>query len=316
MSEMQSVPEPELAGLASADLNLLVPLLALLEERSVTRAAARVGLSQPAMSHALRRLRRTLGDALLTRRGGGMELTPRAQELITPIRWALQQSSEILRPSIFDPAVHTRTTSIALTTTTAFVLGPHLRRVFARRAPKGVLRLLTTNMESPTVFTDDGVDAVLLPEDFRSPHPRERLFEDRVVVLASADVRNDATALDLLTEEPHIMFTSQPSGRGRSYEVLDSLGVQYTVSTTVSDYLVIPHILATSRGVALHRYQVGVEFRQSHGLRIEEFPFAAQSLGIDLTWNPWLVDREYRRWLRSVLVEASEPLRVRATDML
>lgn len=65
-----------LIGLTSVDLNLLVPLLALLEEKSVTRAASRVSLSQPAMSHALRRLRRLLDDELLVRQGGSMILTP------------------------------------------------------------------------------------------------------------------------------------------------------------------------------------------------------------------------------------------------
>jgi DNA-binding transcriptional LysR family regulator len=65
--------------LASVNLNLLVPLLALLEERSVTRAAERVGLSQPAMSHALTRMRRLLGDDLVVRQGAGLTLTPRGR---------------------------------------------------------------------------------------------------------------------------------------------------------------------------------------------------------------------------------------------
>lgn len=316
MTDARTSSERELARLASADLNLLVPLLAVLEERSVTRAAARVGLSQPAMSHALRRLRVLMNDQLLVRQGGAMELTPRAEELMAPVRRALHESSRILSPPEFDPAVDERTIAIALTTSTAFVLGPQLHRVVARRAPNSTLRLVTTNLDSPTMFTDAGVDAVLLPEAFSSPYPRERLYDDRVVVIASPSARPDATALELITEEPHIMFTGVPTGRPRSYEVLDEHHVPYSVRTTVSDYLVIPHLLATSRGVAMHRYQVGVEFRATHGLRLAEFPFPIQSLGVHLVWNPWLVDDRYRRWLRSVLIEASEPLRSRAGDLL
>lgn len=314
MSELAPASERELTRLASADLNLLVPLLAVIEERSVTRAAARVGLSQPAMSHALRRLRLLLGDQLLVRQGSTMMLTPRAEELIAPVRRALHQSAAVLKPGSFDPTVDERTISIALTTSTAFVLAPLLHRTLAARAPNATLRLLTSNMESPNLFTEEGVDVVLLPEAFPSPHGRERLYDDRVVVVASAGVRPDASALDLITEESHVVFTGVPTGRTRSYEVLDAHAVAYTIRATSSDYLVIPHLLAASRGVAMHRYQVGIQFRDSHGLRLEEFPFPMQTLGIDLVWNPWLVDDDYRRWLRTVLIEASEPLRARAAD--
>jgi DNA-binding transcriptional LysR family regulator len=316
MADARTSSERELARLAGADLNLLVPLLAVLEEQSVTRAAARVGLSQPAMSHALRRLRLVMNDQLLVRQGGAMVLTPRAEELLAPVRRALHESSRILSPPVFDPMADERTIAIALTTSTAFVLGPRLRRALAERAPNSTLRLVTTNLDSPTVFTDAGVDVILMPEMFSSPYPRERLYDDRVIVLASPDVRPDASALELITEEPHVVFTGVPTGRPRSYEVLDEHQVPYSVSATVSDYLVIPHLLATSRGVAMHRYQVGVEFRASHGLRLAEFPFPIQGQAIHVVWNPWLVDDQYRRWLRSVLIEASEPLRARATDLL
>ena len=87
---------PELARLASVNLNLLVPLLALVEERSVTRAAARVGLTQPAMSHALVRIRRLLGDEVLVRQGTRMVLTPRAVELADPLRQAIQQATRVV----------------------------------------------------------------------------------------------------------------------------------------------------------------------------------------------------------------------------
>ena len=98
--------------LASVNLNLLVPLLALLEERSVTRAAERVGLSQPAMSHALTRMRRLLGDDLVVRQGGGVTLTPRALELIAPLRSALQQTARIVNFPSFDPATDGRVITV------------------------------------------------------------------------------------------------------------------------------------------------------------------------------------------------------------
>src|SRR5258706_13995439 len=90
--------------LASVNLNLLVPLLALVEERSVTKAAERVGVTQPAMSHALARMRHLLGDELLVRQGSSVTLTPRALELIGPLRATLQQAADVVNFPGFDPA--------------------------------------------------------------------------------------------------------------------------------------------------------------------------------------------------------------------
>src|SRR5882672_8389748 len=95
-------------NLASLDLNLLVALDALLAEASVGRAASRIGLSQPATSHALRRLREMIGDPLLVRVGARMELTPRAQSLRAPLADALEQLRGLFTPEGFDPAVSTR----------------------------------------------------------------------------------------------------------------------------------------------------------------------------------------------------------------
>lgn len=303
-------PDHGLTALSSIDLNLLVPLLALLEERSVTRAAARVRLSQPAMSHALRRLRRLLGDELLVRQGGTMILTPRAESLLGPVWRALNESSRALNRTPFDPATDDRTVTIALTTSTAFVLGPLLRAMLDEHAPLMTLRLRTGPVNSASVFTADGVDAVLLTEGLHSPHPRERLYDDRWVVLASPDIPKDLTALELLGGEPHIRYDAAEM-QLRPYEVLDREGIAYRVRQTVSDYILIPHFLRETRGVGLHRFQVASLFVERDGLRMVDFPFPIAPLGIDLVWNPWLSDDEYRDWLRGLLVDAAAPLRSR-----
>ncbi|MFE6287421.1 FAD-dependent oxidoreductase [Streptomyces sp. NPDC057877] len=122
--------------LASVNLNLLVPPLALLEERSVTKAAERVGLSQPAMSHALTRMRRLLGDDLVVRQGSGVTLTPRALELVGPLRGALRQTARIVNFPVFDPATDGRIITVAMTTSTAFVVGPWLTPGSSGSAPR------------------------------------------------------------------------------------------------------------------------------------------------------------------------------------
>ncbi len=256
-----STTDAELVRLASVDLNLLVPLLALLETRSVTDAATAVGLSQPALSHTLRRLRRLLGDELLVRQGGTMILTPRAEQLVEPVRRALQQSARALRPQPFDPATDARTITLAMTTSTAFVLAPLLMTVLAERAPHIVLRLNTATMRSPTVFTDDGVDVVLLSESFSAPHPRERLYDDRWVVLASPSIDPSLDALALLSTQPHITFSDWLNPRMQPYEVLDPRGIRTrfaTPSPTISSFRICCRLLRVSACTASRGHRVPV----------------------------------------------------------
>ncbi|GGO81616.1 LysR family transcriptional regulator [Nonomuraea cavernae] len=292
--------------LASVNLNLLVPLLALLEECSVTRAAQRVGLSQPAMSHALTRMRRLLGDDLVVRQGAGVTLTPRAQELIAPLRSALQQTAHIVNFPSFDPATDQRVITIAMTNSTAFVLGPRLARLIAEHAPRATLRIRTITVPTEATFTDKGVDVVLISEGHYSPYPRERLYDDRIVVVASPDTPPDANALDLLTTQPHIVVDTD--GRVFPYAVLEEKGIPYRVGQLVSDFLLVPFLVARAGGVALFRYQVAATMLTLADLRIEEFPFPLPGLGIDMVWNPRLADQHFIEWLRALLFDVATGL--------
>ncbi|MFE7332816.1 LysR family transcriptional regulator [Streptomyces sp. NPDC057565] len=292
--------------LASVNLNLLVPLLALLEEGSVTRAAERVGLSQPAMSHALTRMRRLLGDDLVVRQGTGVTLTPRALELIAPLRSALQQAAHVVNFPCFDPATDQRVITIAMTNSTAFVVGPQLTRLMAERAPRATLRLRTITVPTEATFTDQGVDVVLISEGHFSPYPRERLYNDRCVVVASPDTPPEASALDLLSTQPHIVVDTDR--RVFPYSVLEEKGVPYRVGQLISDYLLVPFLVARAGGVALLRYRVAAAMQTLADLRIEEFPFPLPGLGIDLVWNPRLADQYFIEWFRALLFDVTARL--------
>ncbi|MEU1705341.1 LysR family transcriptional regulator [Streptomyces sp. NPDC005706] len=287
--------------LASVNLNLLVPLLALLEERSVTRAAERVGLSQPAMSHALTRMRRLLGDDLVVRQGTGVTLTPRGLELIAPLRSALRQTADVVNFPSFDPAKDRRVVTVALTTSTAFVVGPRLARLVEERAPHATLRLRTFTVPAEATFTDNGVDVVLLSEGHFSPYPRERLYDDRCVVVAGPDTPPEASALDLLSTLPHVVVDTDR--RVFPYPVLEDHKIPYRVGRLSSDFLLVPYLVATAGGVALLRHRVAAAMRALTGLRIEEFPFPVPGLGIDMVWNPRLTDQYFVEWLRALLFD-------------
>ncbi|MFF5799085.1 LysR family transcriptional regulator [Streptomyces albogriseolus] len=305
-TEERGITGSGLDRLASVNLNLLVPLLALLEERSVTRAAERVGLSQPAMSHALTRMRRMLGDELVVRQGSGVTLTPRAVELLEPLRAALQQTARVVNLPHFDPATDRRVITVAMTTSTAFVVGPRLARLLAERAPHATLRVRTFTVPTEATFVEQGVDVVLLSEGHHAPHPRERLYDDRLVVVASADSPPDADALTLISTQPHIVVDTRR--RVFPYAELEERGIPYRVGLLSSDYLLVPFLVARAGGVALLRHQVATAMRELSDLRIEEFPFPLPGLGIDMVWNPRLADQPFLEWLRELLLDVAAGL--------
>ncbi|MFC9831369.1 LysR family transcriptional regulator [Streptomyces albogriseolus] len=305
-TEERGITGSGLDRLASVNLNLLVPLLALLEERSVTRAAERVGLSQPAMSHALTRMRRMLGDELVVRQGSGVTLTPRAVELLEPLRAALQQTARVVNLPHFDPATDRRVITVAMTTSTAFVVGPRLARLLAERAPHATLRVRTFTVPTEATFVEQGVDVVLLSEGHHAPHPRERLYDDRLVVVASPDSPPDADALTLISTQPHIVVDTRR--RVFPYAELEERGIPYRVGLLSSDYLLVPFLVARAGGVALLRHQVATAMRELSDLRIEEFPFPLPGLGIDMVWNPRLADQPFLEWLRELLLDVAAGL--------
>ncbi|MEE2035522.1 LysR substrate-binding domain-containing protein, partial [Rhodococcus chondri] len=256
----------------------------------------------PAMSHALARMRRLTGDELVTRQGSGLVLTPRGSELIAPLREVLQRTARVVDFPGFDPARDSRTITVAMTSSTAFVIGPTLARLIADRAPNAILRMRNLVEPQPSDFTDGGVDVVLLSEAFTSPYPRERLYENRWVVIAHPDTDPEASALELLSSLPHVAYDSRQ--RVAPYAALDAQGVPYRIGRLISDFLLVPHLVAAAGGVAVHTYRVAAAMHPRHALRTEEFPLPVAPLGVDMVWNPRLAAREFRSWLRTLLVDA------------
>ncbi|MDO5696812.1 MAG: LysR family transcriptional regulator [Dermatophilus congolensis] len=294
------------ARLAAIDLNLLVPMLALLEERSVTGAAARVGMTQSALSHALRRMRRLVGDELLVRQGSGMALTPRGLELVNPLRRALRQTADVVRPSRFDPGTDRRQVTLGMTNSIAFALAGDIAARMGEQAPHMQLRLRTMPLIGPSdaVFTQDGVDALLLPRAFATSFAREPLYDDAWVVIIGPSAP-DAPVEELIRTLPHVVLDA-PGYRVRPYEVLDRLGIRYEVRARVSDNLLVPRVVSAIGGVGFHRLRVIRQTSEALALRVHEFPFPIDTPGIDVVWNPWLTDSELRTWLGAILRDAVE----------
>ena len=167
-------------NLNSLDLNLLVALDALLLEANVSRAAMRIGLSQPATSHALQRLRQMLRDPLLVRVGARMELTPRAHGLRGPLAQALDQVRGLFSPDVFDAARSERHFRLMMPDLAVELLMPPLMEKVARLAPN--VRLDVVPWRGPAIFTAEfarTIDLVVSIGDAFKGFHRQLLYTDR-----------------------------------------------------------------------------------------------------------------------------------------
>src|SRR5206468_2331068 len=176
--------------LANLDLNLLVSLDALLDQRGVTRAAQQLGLSQPALSASLARLRRHFGDELLSRAGNEYRLTPLAVQLKPRVRLALQGVERVFTAlPEFDPAESTREFSVLMSDYASALLGSALAGVFTEEAPAARLRLAhnTPDAVDRADQTLQTTDLLVLPHGFLTDLRHADLIRDRWVIVVAAE---------------------------------------------------------------------------------------------------------------------------------
>ena len=236
--------------LASLDLNLLVALDALLQEASVSRAGQRVGLSQPAMSHALNKLRIVLTDPVLVRVGGRMELTLRAQSLKRPVEDVLERVREVFVSDAFVPASSTRTFRIFMSDYTSNLLLPSLSKQVRKIAPTVHVEVHSwRGMDTDARDNGKTPDAVVACQTRDLPgFYRQRLFTDRDVCVMHGGHPLSGKALTLRTflDTPHVAveaveFTADPVDTW-----LQELGHARKVAVTVPHYIDALHLVAQS----------------------------------------------------------------------
>lgn len=211
------------------DLNLLKVFDALLDERNVTRAGARLGLSQSAVSHALGRLRQLLGDELFVRRSSGMDPTPRALEIGPSVHTALLQMQTALAPAGFDPAATERRFSISAGPYGCAVLIPQVVRLLGEHAPGATLQVTPYGAGTVEALDTGRVDAALMGQDTPSRRFRfQTLFTETMVwiVRKGHPLTEGPLTLERLRETPHILVSgfedpfdaeSAPVGPGLRY---------------------------------------------------------------------------------------------------
>ncbi|MFC9502842.1 LysR family transcriptional regulator [Streptomyces sp. NPDC057002] len=288
-------------NLAKLDLNLLVALRALLEERNVTRAGLRVGLSQPAMSGSLARLRRHFDDELLTRVGGQYELTALGRALLDRTASVCDMTERLFSSKVgFDPATESREFHLVCSDYAVAVLGTALVRALREEAPRVRLRFTQTPADivasAATVLS--AVDGVLMPHGIISGFPAVELYEDEWVFLVAED---NAEVGDHLTREDLARLpwvTYQRVYDAPPVHQLGLLGIEPNVEISVDSFQVLPFLVAGTHRIALAQRRLAERLRASAPVRIMPAPYEAAPLREALWWHPVHTHDAAHTWLR------------------
>ncbi len=296
--------------LANLDLNLLVSLDALLQERSVSRAAARLGLSQPSLSASLARLRRHFRDDLLTRVGNHYELTPLAAQLGEQTSNALAAVTRVFASEPdFDPATAEREFTVLISDYAISVLGPELAALL-QQAPNVRLRLhqVAIPVVNAAAQALRDVDAMVLPHGYLSDLPSRQLFTDRWVCIVAAGhpVIGDKLTITDLEELPMVVAHHEPASYTPAGKQLSMLGVQPRVQLVAETFLALPFLVADGNGVALIQERLARQLAPAVPIRILPCPFDVAPLIEALWWHPMYARDPGHRWLRQLFADAAE----------
>ncbi|GAB3347666.1 LysR family transcriptional regulator [Modestobacter lapidis] len=298
-------------NLASLDLNLLVSLDALLQQRSVTRAAAQMGLSQPALSASLARLRRHFGDELLTRVGNEYRLTPLAVQLRELARLALSGVERVFaaQPQ-FDPASSTREFSLLVSDYGVAVLGDTIAGLLAEEAPRTRLRF-SANTPGSVDRAEQvllSTDLLVLPHGFVADLSHHDLYRDEWVCVVSADnadVGEELTVQQLETL-PWVVTYHGPTASTPAARQMRMLGIEPQVQVVTENFLTVPGLLAGTPRIALLQRRLVDLLPLNVGIRALPCPFEAGPLVEAMWWHGAFDDDPEHAYLRDVVVRAAE----------
>src|SRR4051794_2182832 len=298
-------------NLARLDLNLLVSLDALLQQRSVTLAAAQMGLSQPALSASLARLRRHFGDELLTRVGNEYRLTPLAVQLRELVRIALSGVERVFtaQPE-FDPASSTREFTLLVSDYVVAILGDTIAELVAEEAPHTRLRL--TPHSPAMVERADQVlltaDLLLLPHGFVTDLAHRDLYRDEWVCVVSVDnpVAAGRLTVEHLETLPWVATYHGQTASTPAARQMRMLGIEPRVQVVNENFLTVPSLVAGSDRIALLQRRLVDLLPLDSGVRALPCPFEVSPLIEAMWWHPVFDDDPEHPWRRALVVRAAE----------
>ncbi|WP_158843626.1 LysR family transcriptional regulator [Saccharothrix deserti] len=305
-------------NLARLDLNLLVALDALLQHRSVTRAAEQMGLSQPAVSAQLSRLRRHFHDELLARAGNQYRLTPLAIQLKERVRVALSGVERVFAAEPdFDPASSTREFSLLVSDYGVAVFGAAVAGLLAAEAPGTRLRLIANTPQLVDTATQVLVNAdlLLLPHGFVEDLSHLDLYRDEWVCLVSADNAEvgESLTVEQLETMPWVMTYHGPTASTPAARQMRMVGIEPHVQVVTETFLTVPSLVRGTNRVALLQRRLADGIPDELGVRVLPCPFEAGPLVEAMWWHPMYDDDPEHRYLRDLVLRATTIVTARPT---
>lgn len=302
-------------SLRTLDLNLLKVFDVIMSERSLTRAAHHLSLTQPAVSNALRRLREALGDELLVRKGRNLEPTARGQELWPAVRDTLQRLQAALAPSVFEPATATTTFVLTMADATAAELMPPLVALITTHAPDVSLRVVPLTTRDPRRLLDEGhadlaignFPAVMSDLTARAQAGEavsflhHRLFQGEYVCVMRKGhpLAKGAFTLDRFCAARHMLVSFSGRAYGFIDDALARLERSRRVVLTVNQFFTAGKVVVHSDLLTvLPRHFVNVTGFADQ-LVLRELPFAAPAIQVDALWHQRQDGSSAHAWLRA-----------------
>lgn len=292
------------------DLNLLVLFDAVMQDRSVTRAGRRIGLSQPAMSHALNRLRDLLKDELFVRTPTGMRPTPRAEQLAALLRQALRELQQVLQPETFVPATADRRFSLAINNYAAVVVAPPLVTAVSTAAPSVQLDLRPSGTLDIIECLDRGdLDlAIGSLDSFGERFACTQLLEDEFVMVMR---RRHPAGRGALSAKVLAGLTHLDPPIGENTDFLDAWLSERGLTRRIAlraPYLSARAILSGSDLAATLSRRIAQEFVRTDRLQIHELPVKSPVVRTTMLWHRRLDNHPAHRWLRDRIIAATKNL--------
>jgi DNA-binding transcriptional LysR family regulator len=292
------------------DLGLLLSLDALLQEGSVTGAARRAGLSTPAMSHALARIRDRLGDPILVRAGRGMQLTPRALALKPQVNHVVTEARRALEPERpFSPREVECTFVVHATDYVLTIVGGAVDRILREEAPGVCLRFVPNGADDAAALRDRGSDLAVgiygdLPQEMR----HRRLLTDRFVCVVRKEhpAGRGRFTLEDYVGLRHVQVAPRGKPGGYVDDVLRERGLTRTVARAVPYFLTALQLVAETDYVLTISERIAKRYEQPLGLRLLPSPIKLQPYALSLVWHPRVDADGAHQFLREVFTRAAK----------
>ncbi|GAB5436131.1 LysR family transcriptional regulator [Falsiruegeria mediterranea] len=301
------------------DLNLLRILAALLKTGSTTRAGQQIGLSQPAVSAALARLRHALNDPLFVRQGRNLIATEYAETLREPLIDLLDQTEILLKgPETFDPKTDGYDFLCSGSDFFGELLIPHLADHMTQHAPLVRIRMQAVVAETYADPLINGADLALLPA---APFPKwvesQFLFQSHFIVIARRNnpmlsgrgaVKSDRISLDAFCAAQHVLFSPEGKFHGYSDAALLDTGRSRTVALTLPTFSGVGNAVAHSDMIALMPHQMAQYMAPRIGLDLFQPPIVLEPIDLVMAWHQRTNNSPAHRWLRDMITLLSKPL--------